>query len=132
MWDFVIARADGFNELSRTFRRPSTTTSDNLFLLCWIGLIVGFWVALYYFDKWRKSRKGQGGSAKSLFSELCVAHGLSWHERSLLMKAVHRKSGTDPAAVFVDPRILEQCIKAPAFDTQTYTRLSQKLFGNET
>ena len=43
--------------------------SDNLFLATWIGLIVAFWIGLYYFDKWRKSRSDVVGSAKSLFLE---------------------------------------------------------------
>jgi len=57
MLQFYLARGDFFDSMRRSVNRPSTL-SDNLFLVTWIGLIVAFWVGLYYFDKWRKRRNG--------------------------------------------------------------------------
>ncbi len=125
----LIVQASTFESIARSSQRRSTL-SDNLFLITWMGLIVAFWIGLYYFDKWRKRYIGTGGNARSLFYELCSAHQLTRHERSMLMKAVNAQPETDLPAVFVDPRILENCFTAPAFDTASYRALSKKIFGS--
>jgi hypothetical protein len=127
MLNSVFARAGQLDFIPRSLQR-STTMSDNLFLMTWIGLIVAFWVGLYYFDKWRKSRGGVVGSGKSLFLDLCRVHGLSRQERSLLLKAAKLHQPLEPAVIFVDPQILARCTTAPPPDNEGYASLSAKLF----
>lgn len=130
MLNFIFARARGLDDIARSSYH-STTMSDNLFLISWMGLIVAFWVGLYYFDKWRKNRSGLVGSAKSLFLELCRTHGLSRKERSLLLRAAKLYQPLEPAVIFVDPQILARCEKAPSPEKEGYAGLSAKLFGNK-
>ncbi len=127
----IIARGSTFDSIARSASRPSTM-SDNLFLITWIGLIVAFWVGLYYFDKWRKSRSGIVGSHKSLFLDLCRVHGLSRQERSLLLKAAKIYRPLEPALIFVDPTILAHCAAAPPPESLGYAGLAKKLFNATT
>jgi len=128
MLNLIFARAGQLDFIPRSLQR-STTMSDNLFLVTWMGLIISFWVGLYYFDKWRKSRSGTVGSAKSLFLELCRVHGLSRKERSLLLRAAKLYQPLEPAVIFVDSRILARCENAPSPEKEGYAGLSAKLFG---
>jgi len=123
----IIARGM-FDSVSRSASRGGTL-SDNLFLITWIGLIIAFWIGLYYFDQWRKSRSAMMGSAKSLFVELCKAHRLTRTERALMLRAAKVYNPAEPAAIFVDPRILSSCATLPKPDGPDYSLLRQKIFG---
>jgi hypothetical protein len=128
MFEFLIARTDAFNSISRSARR-STSANNSTFFYLLIGAIAVVWGGLYLWDQWRKSQVGQVGSPKSLFVELCAAHKLTRPEQSLLLKATKALDLEEPAMVFADPRMIGRLATAPGGEAEYYGNLSTKLFG---
>jgi len=128
MLEFLIARSDAFQSISRSARRSASSNNSTFFYLL-IGAIALVWGGLYLWDKWRSSQTGHTGSPKSLFVELCNAHHLTRPEQSLLLKAIKSLDLDEPAMVFADPRMIASLATAPGGEAEYYGHLSTKLFG---
>ena len=111
------------------YSRQSSSLTDNWLILAVFVAIPLLWVALAYWDKWRKQSIRNGDSPKTLFLELCLAHKLNRSERSLLLKAVEARRLGQAALVFVDPTILGKLAAAKSTDAGGYKRLAKRLFG---
>jgi hypothetical protein len=74
-----------------------------LFLGLALLAALGVWVVIRLV-RWRRNRLN---TPWGLFGELCVAHGLSYRERHLLKILAIQHGLSQPATLFVDPRLWE-------------------------
>ena len=105
------------------------SSSRNWYLVLAVVGIAVFGAGLYFWDKHRKSSGSGSDHPKSLFLELCSAHGLSRGERALLRDAAEQQGIAQPGLAFVDPRILEATASAAGEDAAAFGELRQRLFG---
>lgn len=124
----LLANADLGRAFTRYSKR-SSSWSENWYLIVAVLGIALFWIALYFWDRYRKQIIYSDDSEKALFLELCRAHKLNRAERKILLKAVQAKSLQQPAILFVDPTVLLQLAFSNSTDSASYTQLSKRLFG---
>ena len=124
----VLANADAF-EASRRYLQRSSSPREYALILGALGLIILFWAALIYWDRIRARFTQRTHDPKSLFLELCHAHGLSSMERSLAWHAANLKGLPQPATVFVDQKILAELAAADGPHAAELGGLRQRLFG---
>ena len=121
-------------DLGDAFRRHSersNSLSENWIVFGLIGGIVLLWLALNVWEKYRKRASGKGSSPKSLFAELCHVHQLSRVERALLQKTVEQLGLSQPAFVFVEPRLLMEMADNSETEPRAFSALGRKLFGRQ-
>ncbi len=89
-----------------------------------VAAIAGVWIVLYYWDVIRARTRKRHDEPQALFDELCHAHGLSRNERDLLAEVAEGRRLAQPAAIFIDPRHLQESPQTP-----TIASLVSRLFG---
>lgn len=125
----LLANADLGRAFTRYSKR-SSSWSENWYLIVAVLGIALFWIALYFWDRYRKQIIYSDDSEKALFLELCRAHQLSRAECTILLRAVRAKSLQQPALLFVDPTLLLQLAFSNSTDAASYSQLSKRLFGS--
>jgi hypothetical protein len=127
--DFCVLLDTELGRAVARYMRRSSSLSENWFLIVTLAGIVAFWIALYYWDQYRRRLGRPGGSPAALFQELCEAHQLDASERALLLQVVESHRLKQPAVVFVDPQWLAA---TTAHDATACAGLARKLFGPDT
>jgi len=106
---FLLAEADRLRSMGSGFRsrRSSFDLGDGMTLLLVMTALV---VALYLLSRYLNRRDGNQSyhSPRSLFRELCGAHGLSFHNRRLLKKLASIQNLADPTLLFLEPERFEE------------------------
>jgi len=125
---WLLANVEAFRAAARYMQR-SASLSESWFTIAAVAAIIQFWLALVYWDRYRKQPVRQEDRPKSLFLELCRAHKLSRAERGLLSSIVDAKHLKQPAIVFVDPGVLGDPAGSSAPETRACAELAGKLFG---
>ena len=126
----LLANSGEVSEAFRRYSRRSHSLRDNWLLIAIVIGIPLFWWGIHLWDKRRKKISLGGADSKSLFAELCQAHGLNWSERSLITRAAQAKRIEHPAAVFIDPSILGSFASSQSPEAAEYGNLAGKLFGD--
>jgi hypothetical protein len=125
----LLADADALLAGSRYLQRSSSPTEYALIVVA-LAAIALFWTALIYWDRIRARFARRPPDPKSLFLELCHAHGLDAAERGLLWHAAELSGLQQPAYVFVDPRILSGLSASAGPHASEFGQLSHYLFGD--
>jgi len=112
------------------FRVRPTSDPRSAAAMCLLlaSVIVGGWVASRLF-KVRERRKMN--CPRTLFRDLCRAHGLSSSERNLLLRLASKQSPYNPAGIFLEPQNfdVDHLPPAAAADVDEVKRLRERLFG---
>lgn len=108
----------------------SSSLKDSWFWIAVFGCIGAIWLALIYWDNYRRRLLRNSNNPKSLFFELCQAHRLDRKQRSLLMKAVQYRGLKQPALLFVDPELLGGLVGSGGAHAKQFAELRQRLFGD--
>jgi len=129
MW-YRTAAITAQMEWFERFRVRPTSDSRSVMAMCVLlaAVIAGGWIASRLF-KVRERRKTN--NPRTLFRELCRAHGLSSSERNLLLRLASQQAQYHPARIFVEPQLfdLNQLPPAAAGDVDEVKRLRERLFG---
>ena len=123
----LLAQTDLGRAFSR-YSRHSSSLSDNWFFIAVAMAIAALWIALYYWDQFRKEGVPDGGRQSSLFVELCQVHGLTRPERMLLLRAMEDRVQVPQAAVFIQPEILAELALSESAEAGQFRDLFTKLF----
>jgi hypothetical protein len=85
-------------------------------ILTSIALILGFLVLIWLLSRLakRQEKPGSYNSPRLLFKSLCEAHQLDRHQRQLLARLAKFRRVEHPAALFLDPNLLDTEDLAPS------------------
>ncbi len=111
------------------YTRRSASIVQNWHLIVGGLVVAAFWVGLYCWDMKRRKSSSRKGTPKSLFIELCQAHGLDRAERNLAWKVAESRSLKQPALVFVDQDLIGRFGQSHAGEAKECNQLANKLFG---
>jgi hypothetical protein len=113
------------------FRVRPTSDPRSVLAMCALlaAVIVGGWVASRLF-KVRERRRTN--CPRALFRELCRAHGLSSHDRNLLLRLASQQTPYNPAGIFLGPHLFDVDHLPPAAigDAEAVKHLRDRLFGS--
>ena len=115
----ILANLEAY-EAGRRYQNRLGSSSANWVLL---------WVSLFYWDKFRKQLAKRADNPQMLFVDLCKVHGLTLAEKSLLMKLINMAHLTQPAKVFIDPRIIGTMTESGSSEAADFGQLARKLFA---
>ena len=124
----ILANLEAY-EAGRRYQNRLGSSSANWFLLVAVIAIVLLWVSLFYWDKFRKQLAKRADNPQMLFVDLCKVHGLTLAEKSLLMKLINMAHLTQPAKVFIDPRIIGTMTESGSSEAADFGQLARKLFA---
>ena len=108
-------QTDVLRNLARGFP-ANPAAPDTHRILTSIALILGFLVLIWLLSRLakRQEKPGSYNSPRLLFKSLCEAHRLDRHQRQLLARLAKFRRVEHPAALFLDPNLLDTEDLAPS------------------
>jgi hypothetical protein len=108
-------QTDVLRNLARGFP-ANPAAPDTHRILTSIALILGFLVLIWLLSRLakRQEKPGSYNSPRLLFKSLCEAHQLDRHQRQLLARLAKSRRIEHPAALFLDPNLLDPEDLAPS------------------
>ena len=124
----LLASRPSFYDLidSGPYLRAFAYLSENWWLAIPASIAV-LWITIYAVERRRRRLAEELLMPKTLWDQLCLAHGLTTEERQML----RRLAGTgelEACRVFVDPRRWRHAARQPA-DRLMLDTLQQRLYG---
>lgn len=123
----LAAGGSRFSELMRFLSRAGSSR-ENLIVFLFVVIIAGVWIALFVWDRMRRTTVIQPKSVRNLFEQLCQAHRLDAHDTSLLTEGAKQCGLTSPAMLFVQPDHLAR-LSVDGRNAAGYRQLRERLFG---
>lgn len=117
-----------FSDLVRYLNRASTSR-ENLIFVLFAVIIAGIWIALFMWDRLRRTALAAPKVAPSLFDQLCQAHRLDSGDSTLLSDAARECNLATPAMLFVQPDHLARLSADGMQHAAGYRQLRERLFG---
>ena len=124
-----LAAVDAIDSYRRgMYGSPSSGgTTLKPFILVGIALVV-LWSGLYAVDKFLKKRRRAAAPKRTLFGDLCSAHGLTAKERQYL-EALAKQGEVQPAvAIFVRPELVEPLTRSGS-QQDLWAGIHTKVYG---
>lgn len=125
----LAASSNRLGSVTGYFSQQTSIREALIFVLfaCVIGSI---WAAILFWDRLRKLAGAVPEPPKSIFEELCRAHRLSQQDVTLLTEAAQECRAASPAALFVQPEVLQTLSVPSEPKANVYRALHEKLFGS--
>lgn len=126
-WPAVWGQMNPF-ERTREYMNQPISTQGLGFLLVLVIAAVTVWIILYWWEH-RQQQNPRRTVIESIFKNLCAVHGLSVTMVRQLEALATELKLSDPALLFVDPRLIEQRTADLSDDREFWQDLGTKLFG---
>jgi len=123
----ILAATDSFRALTNYMNHPLAMRGGGLMLLAGLSL-VGFWVAMTYWDNYRQKIALAKQTPAALFLELCRIHNLNRDQIHILQACTQDQH--ELPILFVDPSLLETFAKSNPNYTANALLLRDTLFGH--
>jgi len=123
----ILANADTLRAVSQYMNHPIALRGGGIMLLAALSL-AAFWVAMTYWENYRKKTELAQQTPTALFTELCRVHDLTREQIHLLQMCTHDHH--ELPVLFVDPTFLETFAKNHPAHTPGALRLRDILFGH--
>jgi hypothetical protein len=104
---------------------PATMNSN----LSTSGAAILLWLGVNWVERKRVQWFLNARTPKTLFRELCRAHGLSHSDRRCLAQIAQPSTSDECCRVFIDPRVIDEFAEANPATANECRHLAQQLFG---
>ena len=125
----ALAAVDAVGSYRRGMYGPAGGTSYVKPAVIAGSVLLLLWVAVYAYDRWSRRRQRAAKEDRSLFGDLCSAHGLTAAERQYL-EALAKQASVEPtAAIFIRPEVVRPLLESGS-QGELWSAIGRKIYGD--